>query len=437
MQRMKSSVSSPTENDASVKRRPLAMIDSQLTPLRRSPSNLSKSPSNDKTKESKKHSFKNLLKQRLGSSSSDKKDKRPNSLSDDTCDLNKLPRCDSHSSNGSGSGRSLTDANSKMKQEKTEHNDVSKAKLKEQRQLSRMKAYLDSPSLIRHRVNNNMIVPQTIQNGGVYYQSNGMHNYTGQYTNANNSLIGNQVVMSKQQINLHPNLKNLPNSSCPNYQQQPPPRSPRHPLHNDMTESVTSLRSAMKNPLKNTNKSAKHVHMDPQQGWNDTERRVWEEFKIIQSMEAKETNKENTNKNNVEAEWRVRRSKDGKHIYIKKSNSSRNKILREREEQIREERCGITTDDDAFTIYQGQYWNRDQRKRQLNRHNDRRKRLLQKAIAKQSYENKTEKALNEMAQRKMILPANIVFDNFVTVEEILSQRNRAGILEGPVHVTTI
>ena len=71
MQRMKSSVSSPTENDASVKRRPLAMIDSQLTPPR-SPSNLSKSPSNDKTKESKKHSFKNLLKQRLGSSSSDK-----------------------------------------------------------------------------------------------------------------------------------------------------------------------------------------------------------------------------------------------------------------------------------------------------------------------------------------------------------------------------
>lgn len=258
-----------------------------------------------------------------------------------------------------------------------------------------------------------------------------MHNYKGQYTNAKNVLIGNQV-MSKPQTNFHPHLQNQPN-----YQQQQPPRSPHHALHNNMTESVTSLRSAMKNPLKNTNKSAKHVHMDPHQGWNDTERRVWEEFKIIQSMEAKETNKENTNKNNVEAEWRVRRSKDGKHIYIKKSNSSRNKILREREEQIREERCGITTDDDAFTIYQGQYWNRDQRKRQLNRHNDRRKRLLQKAIAKQSYENKTEKTFNEMAQRKMILPANTVFDNFVTVEEILSQRNRAGILEGPVHVTTI
>ena len=432
MERMKSPVASPTEIDASVKRRPSAMIDSQLTPPRsQSPSNLSKSPNNNKTKESKKHLFKNFVKQRLGSSSSDKKDKRPNSLSDDTCDLNKLPRCDSHSSNGSGSGRSLIDVNSKTKQEKTEYNDVSKAKLKEQRQLSRMKAYLDSPSLLRHRINNNIIIPQTIQNGGVYYQENGMHNYKGQYTNAKNVLIGNQV-MSKPQTNFHPHLQNQPN-----YQQQQPPRSPHHALHNNMTESVTSLRSAMKNPLKNTNKSAKHVHMDPHQGWNDTERRVWEEFKIIQSMEAKETNKENTNKNNVEAEWRVRRSKDGKHIYIKKSNSSRNKILREREEQIREERCGITTDDDAFTIYQGQYWNRDQRKRQLNRHNDRRKRLLQKAIAKQSYENKTEKTFNEMAQRKMILPANTVFDNFVTVEEILSQRNRAGILEGPVHVTTI
>ena len=224
-----------------------------------------------------------------------------------------------------------------------------------------------------------------------------------------------------------------------------PNMSGNHPLNrNSMTSSVSSLRSALKNSqLNNMNNSAprvkKQVHMDPHPGWNETERRVWEEFKIIQSMESKENTKTDASKvdpSKVEAEWRVRRSKDGKHIYIKKTNSSRNKILKERAEQINNERCGMTTDDDAFTVYQGQYWNRDQRKRQLNRHNDRRKKINEKAAIKASYEHKTEKAIAEIVQRKMTLPGT-VFDNFVTVEEILSQRNRSGIFEGPVHVTTI
>ena len=52
--------------------------------------------------------------------------------------------------------------------------------------------------------------------------------------------------------------------------------------------------------------------------------------------------------------------------------------LKERANQINEERSGITTDDDAFTVYQGRYWSRDERRKQLLRHNAKKQRLLQK-----------------------------------------------------------
>ena len=110
----------------------------------------------------------------------------------------------------------------------------------------------------------------------------------------------------------------------------------------------------MNNNMGKRSETTKRVSIDPHPGWNDTEKRVWEEFKIIQSME-RGNNENKTDGDpavmaNIEAEWRVRRSKDGKHIYIKKTNSARNKVLKERAQQIHDERCGITTDDDAFTV---------------------------------------------------------------------------------------
>ena len=105
-------------------------------------------------------------------------------------------------------------------------------------------------------------------------------------------------------------------------------------------------------------------------------------------------------------------------------------------DQIDKERCGITTDDDTFTVYQGHYLNKDQRRKQLNRHNDRKKKLVQKVTERAVYENVTERYLAEAVQRNMT-PPGAVFDNFVTLEEILSQRNRSGVFEGPIQVTTI
>ena len=351
----------------------------------------------DNTKSEKMTSvLKNFVRNKFGGL--EKTDKRSSCGSDESKDQNKIPRCDSNSSSASS------------KSNKTQLSDNQElAMIKEQKHLSRMKAYLDSPSVARHRVN-----------------QPGSHRECFQAKDTIN--ITNQKAKDSCKINLPiQQFSNAPILPFVEYAEQPA-------INRKYCESISSLRSSMKNSQEiNKIKPEKHVQIDPYSGWNSTEKRVWEEFKIIQSMEAKENT---LDPSKIEAEWRVRRSKDGKHVYIKKTNSTRNKVLKGREEEINKERCGMTTDDDAFTVYQGQYWDRDQRKRQLVRHQDRRQKLLEKAAIKASYENTTGRKIAELVQRNMTLPG-AVFDNFITIEEILSQRNRSGVFNGPIHVTTI
>lgn len=42
----------------------------------------------------------------------------------------------------------------------------------------------------------------------------------------------------------------------------------------------------------------------------------------------------------------------------------------------------------------------------------------------------------DIVQKRMTAPGHI-FDDFLTVEEILAQRNKDGFLQGPIHVTTV
>ena len=194
------------------------------------------------------------------------------------------------------------------------------------------------------------------------------------------------------------------------------------------------VRSAMKKES-SKHKSPKHVRVDTKTDWSLTEKRVWEEFKIIQNMEAEE----GKGQSGVEAEWKVRRSKDGKHIYIRKQSNKPNKsrFLKERADRLSAERTGITTDDDANTIYLGKFWNKEERKRQLMRHRLKREKLLERQIAKSSMPpNPMDTAMADIVQKNMTAPGHI-FDDFLTVEEILSQRNKDGTLQGPIHVTTV
>ena len=204
------------------------------------------------------------------------------------------------------------------------------------------------------------------------------------------------------------------------------------PLHKNKQENP--VRSAMKKET-SSSKSKKHVRVDTKSDWTVTEKRIWEEFKIIQNMEAEE-GKDQTG---VEAEWKVRRSKDGKHIYIRKQSNKPNKsrFLKERAERLCAERTGITTDDDANTVYLGKFWNKDERKRQLLRHRLKREKLLERQIAKNSTPpNPMDTVMADIVQKRMTAPGHI-FDDFLTVEEILAQRNKDGFLQGPIHVTTV
>ncbi|XP_035210850.1 PDZ domain-containing RING finger protein 4-like isoform X2 [Stegodyphus dumicola] len=80
-------------------------------------------------------------------------------------------------------------------------------------------------------------------------------------------------------------------------------------------------------------------------------------------------------------EWKVKRRPDGTRYITRRP--VRNKILKERALQIMEERCGITTDDDAVSELKiGRYWTREERKRHLEKARDRkqRKEILMKSV---------------------------------------------------------
>ena len=225
------------------------------------------------------------------------------------------------------------------------------------------------------------------------------------------------------------------------------PKTPRKeygstssPRHYSKENTSSPVRSALKKDSSSSrSKGKKHVRVDTKHDWTMTEKRVWEEFKLIQQMEAEES-KRNPEKvgSEAEAEWKVRRSKDGKHVYIRKqAKENKVRLLRERAQKLTEERTGITTDDDANTMYLGRFWSKEERRRQLMRHRQKCERLRDRINAKNALPvNPMDAVMAEIVQKKMTSPGN-TFDDFLTVEEILTQRNRDGYLEGPIHVTTV
>lgn len=149
-------------------------------------------------------------------------------------------------------------------------------------------------------------------------------------------------------------------------------------------------------------------------------------------------------------EWKVRMSKDGSQIFVRKrpatpARQARNKLLRERAQKITDERKGITTDDDAQTIYQGRYWPREDRRRHLERVREARRKKIQKLQQLKECESPhtgsgsesgkgRRDIIVEMSHRKMNRKQ---FDDFTTVREYLTQRNPDGSPVGPIHVTTV
>ncbi|GFY09759.1 e3 ubiquitin-protein ligase PDZRN3-B [Trichonephila clavipes] len=102
-------------------------------------------------------------------------------------------------------------------------------------------------------------------------------------------------------------------------------------------------------------------------------------------------------------EWKVKRRPDGTRYITRRP--IRNKILKERALQIMEERCGLTTDDDAVSELKiGKYWSREERKRHLERARERKQRreIFMKSI------RVTDKKEEEHSSKKDTLASTVL-----------------------------
>ena len=129
-------------------------------------------------------------------------------------------------------------------------------------------------------------------------------------------------------------------------------------------------------------------------------------------------------------EWVVKRRADGSRYITRRP--VRNKILKERGKKIAEERCGMTTDDDAVSEMKiGRYWTREDRKRHLEKARDHKKRkeLMIKqrmeTLKENEGEGRKEPNIVELSHRKMMRhKGKKVFDDFTTVQEMLAHGSR-------------
>lgn len=129
-------------------------------------------------------------------------------------------------------------------------------------------------------------------------------------------------------------------------------------------------------------------------------------------------------------EWVVKRRADGSRYITRRP--IRNKILKERGRKIAEERCGLTTDDDAQSEMKvGRYWTREDRKRHLEKARDHKKRkeLMIKqrmeTLKENEGEGRKEPNIVDLSHRKMMRhKGKKVFDDFTTVQEMLAHGSR-------------
>ncbi|XP_062620869.1 E3 ubiquitin-protein ligase PDZRN3-B-like isoform X2 [Saccostrea cucullata] len=127
-------------------------------------------------------------------------------------------------------------------------------------------------------------------------------------------------------------------------------------------------------------------------------------------------------------EWVVKRRPDGTRYITRRPMKS--KLLKERAKKISEERCGMTTDDDAMSELKfGRYWSKEERKRHLEKARDhkRKRECMMRAKMETLKEAEEKKEINivELSHRKMMKHKNKkVLDNFVTVQEMLAHGSR-------------
>ncbi|XP_077307949.1 E3 ubiquitin-protein ligase PDZRN3 isoform X1 [Lithobates pipiens] len=126
-------------------------------------------------------------------------------------------------------------------------------------------------------------------------------------------------------------------------------------------------------------------------------------------------------------EWKVKVRSDGTRYITKRP--VRDKLLRERAIKIKEERSGMTTDDDAISeMKMGRYWSKEERKQHIRKASEQRKRkefMIQSRLdclkEKQTAEDNKEVSIIDLSHKKMMKKRNKkIFDNWMTIQELLT-----------------
>ncbi|XP_029456962.1 E3 ubiquitin-protein ligase PDZRN3 isoform X2 [Rhinatrema bivittatum] len=131
-------------------------------------------------------------------------------------------------------------------------------------------------------------------------------------------------------------------------------------------------------------------------------------------------------------EWKVKVRSDGTRYITKRP--VRDRLLRERALRIKEERSGMTTDDDAVSeLKMGRYWSKEERKQHVRRATEQRRRrefMIQSRLdclkEQQGAEDKKEMNIIDLSHKKMMKKRNRkIFDNWMTIQELLTHGTRS------------
>ncbi|XP_066206713.1 E3 ubiquitin-protein ligase PDZRN3 isoform X2 [Saccopteryx leptura] len=131
-------------------------------------------------------------------------------------------------------------------------------------------------------------------------------------------------------------------------------------------------------------------------------------------------------------EWKVKVRSDGSRYITKRP--VRDRLLRERALRIREERSGVTTDDDAASDMKlGRYWSREERKQHVARAREQRRRralLLQSRAdgprEQPAEDDRREVSILELSHKKMMKKRNKkILDNWMTIQELLTHGTKS------------
>ncbi|TRY81891.1 hypothetical protein DNTS_034449 [Danionella cerebrum] len=130
-------------------------------------------------------------------------------------------------------------------------------------------------------------------------------------------------------------------------------------------------------------------------------------------------------------EWKVKIRSDGSRYVAKRP--VRDRLLKARAMKIREERSGMTTDDDAVSeMKMGRYWSKEERKQQLLRAREHRRRrefmmqsrldfLREREKEQDSGSSLGQASILELSQKKsMKKRSRRILDNWITIQELLA-----------------